>query len=138
MPKAAYPAKLQDPVKYNQRLNEWFDEGNSKIGEIKPWDIDERLTWRLTSRVATEDLIRLYDVGFLKKLSCQSRRIFPVGDCNWVKGKVTQKYILDGEHVVDLEITSTSQRGIMHMPGTATARLLSKADTVQRSSKSLE
>jgi hypothetical protein len=78
------------------------------------------------------------DDGFLKKLSCQSRRIFPVGDCNWIRGKVVKKYIQEDEYLVDLEIKSTTQRGVMHMPATATVRLLSKADTVPLSSKGLE
>lgn len=66
------------------------------------------------------------DDGFLKKMSCQAQRMMPVGDCNWIRGKVVKKYVEDGEHVVDLEITSTTQRGIMHMPATATVRLLSR------------
>jgi hypothetical protein len=66
------------------------------------------------------------DDGFLEKMSCQARRIMPVGDTSWIRGKVVKKYIQDGEFVVDLEIQCTSQRGIMHMPGTATVRLLTR------------
>jgi len=66
------------------------------------------------------------DDGFLRRMSCQARRMMPVGDCNWIRGKVVKKYIEDGEHLVDLEITSTTQRGVMHMPATATVLLLSK------------
>jgi acyl dehydratase len=67
------------------------------------------------------------DDGFLKKLSCQSRRMFPVGDCNWITGKIVKKYIQEDEHLVDLELESKTQRGIMHMPATATVSLLNRA-----------
>ena len=66
------------------------------------------------------------DDGFLKKMSAQARRMMPVGDTSWITGKVAKKYIQDGEHLVDLEIKCTTQRGIMHMPATATVRLISR------------
>jgi len=66
------------------------------------------------------------DDGFLKKLACQARRMMPVGDCSWIRGKVVKKYVENGEPLVDLEITCTTQRGLMHMPATATVRLLSR------------
>jgi hypothetical protein len=66
------------------------------------------------------------DDGFLKKLECQARRINIVGDTNWITGNVVRKYIEEGEHLVDLKLKSENQDGIIHMPATATVRLLSR------------
>lgn len=66
------------------------------------------------------------DDGFLKKMSAQARRMMPVGDCSWITGEIVKKYVEDGEHLVDAAIKCTTQRGQMHMPGTATVRLLSR------------
>ena len=44
------------------------------------------------------------DDGFLKKLNCQSRRIYTLGDMCWLKGKVVKKYIENDEHLVDLQV----------------------------------
>ena len=68
------------------------------------------------------------DDGFIKKMSCQSRRINIVGDLNWFKGNVERKYIDPdtGEHLVDLKVWGENQDGILFMPGTATVRLLSR------------
>ncbi len=66
------------------------------------------------------------DDGFLKELDCQSRRINILGDMNWIKGKVTRKYIENDETLVDLEVWAENQDGIIHMPGKATVRLLSR------------
>jgi acyl dehydratase len=67
------------------------------------------------------------DDGFLKYLYCKSRRINILGDMNWIKGKVERKYINDeGEHLVDLKVWAENQDHIVHMPGDATVRLLSR------------
>jgi len=66
------------------------------------------------------------DDGFVKKLAAQARRMMPVGDCSWITGEITKKYVENGEHLVDTKITCTTQRGVMHMPATATIRLLSR------------
>ncbi len=68
------------------------------------------------------------DDGFLKMLDCQARRINIVGDLNWIKGNVVKKYVENGEHLVDLKVWAENQDGIIHMPATATVRLLSKTD----------
>ncbi len=66
------------------------------------------------------------DDGFLKRLDCQSRRINIVGDTNWITGRVTKKYIEDGEHLVDLDLKTENQEGILIVRATATVRLMSK------------
>jgi acyl dehydratase len=66
------------------------------------------------------------DHGFLRKLRAELRRFNVAGDTTWLKGKVTQKYVKDGEHLVDIECWAQNQRGEITMPGSATVRLLSK------------
>jgi hypothetical protein len=44
-----------------------------------------------------------------------------------MKGKVTKKYIVDGEHLVDIECWGENQRGEITLPGSATVRLPSKS-----------
>ncbi len=66
------------------------------------------------------------DDGFLKRLRAELRRFNIVGDTTWLKGKVTEKYIKDGEHLVDLECRAENQRDEVTMPGRATVRLPSR------------
>jgi acyl dehydratase len=66
------------------------------------------------------------DDGFLRKLDGQFRIFNFYGDTTWVKGKVTDKYIKDNEHLVDIEISCVNQRGDIHAPGHATVLLPSK------------
>jgi acyl dehydratase len=66
------------------------------------------------------------DDGLVRKFGAQARRMMPVGDCSWMTGKIVKKYVENGEYLVDAEMTCTTQRGVMHMPATATIRLLSR------------
>jgi acyl dehydratase len=66
------------------------------------------------------------DDGFLKRLRAELRRFNVIGDTQWLKGKVTQKYIKEGEHLVDVECWAENQRGEITMPGLATVRLPSR------------
>jgi len=47
-------------------------------------------------------------------------------DCSWIKGKVVKKHVENEEPFVDIEITCTAQRGLMHMSAMAILRLLSR------------
>jgi acyl dehydratase len=62
----------------------------------------------------------------LKKLSCQIRHPNIIGDINVVKGRVKNKRIEDGEHLVDCEIRVENQAGLVTAPGQATVALPSK------------
>ena len=66
------------------------------------------------------------DDGFLKRLYAKLTLFNVVGDTTWLKGKVTKKYVKDGEHLVDIECQAENQRGDITMPGEATVRLPSK------------
>jgi acyl dehydratase len=68
------------------------------------------------------------DSGFLKTLDCQTRRPIWHGDTAWMKGKVTRKYVENGEHLVDLDVHCENQDGIIFMPAKATAKLISRND----------
>jgi len=78
------------------------------------------------------------DKGFLKKLACQFRGtdlprgmaligIPKDGETWWCKGKVTRKYVEDDEHLVDCEIWVENGSGVKTTPGSATAKLPSRA-----------
>jgi acyl dehydratase len=66
------------------------------------------------------------DDGTLKKLSCQVRHPNIIGDINLVKGRVKNKRIEAGEHLVDCEIWVENQAGLVTAPGQATVVLPSK------------
>jgi hypothetical protein len=66
------------------------------------------------------------DDGFLTKLTTRARRMMPVGDTCWVKGKVAKKYRENDEYLVDLDIVGTSWFGHTIFTGSTTVRLLSK------------
>lgn len=67
------------------------------------------------------------DDGFLKKLNASYRRFNVYGDTQFAKGKVTKKYIQNGEHLVDVEVWCENQRGEVTAPGEGTIVLPSKA-----------
>ncbi len=75
--------------------------------------------------------------GKLKKFSCRYRAIdWPrhmktltephEGETWWCKGKVTKKYIADGEHHVDCDIWVENGKGEVTTPGKATVALPSR------------
>ncbi len=66
------------------------------------------------------------DAGVVKRLSVQYRgNDFP-GDKMLCKGKVTKKYVKDGEHCVECEIWTENPEGQRTTPGTAVVVLPSK------------
>lgn len=67
------------------------------------------------------------DDGTLKKLSGRIRHPSIIGDSNFVKGKVKDKYVKDGEYLVNCEIRVENQSGLVTAPGEATIALPSRA-----------
>jgi len=76
--------------------------------------------------------------GFLKKFSCQYRAMdYPramktmtepeEGETWQCKGKVTKKYVEDGEHYVDCNIWVENEKSEVTTPGRATVSLPSKS-----------
>ncbi len=66
------------------------------------------------------------DDGFLKKFYYEIRSFNYVGDATWCYGKVVQKRVENGEHLVDLELWAKNQRGEITAPGKATVVLPAK------------
>jgi acyl dehydratase len=68
------------------------------------------------------------DDAWLWKLSCEFRAFNYVGDTQWVSGRVTRRYLADGDrHAVDLALSARNQRGTETTTGTATILLPSRA-----------
>ena len=63
------------------------------------------------------------DAGFLKRIRTQMRGFNIMGDCTWARGRVTSKYIKDGNALVDIEIRGENQRGELTTPGLASVLL---------------
>jgi hypothetical protein len=64
------------------------------------------------------------DDAWLWKLDCEFRRFNYVGDTQWLRGRVTRRYVADGERpAVDVELEAVNQRGEMTTPGHATILL---------------
>ena len=62
-------------------------------------------------------------LGVLKKLSCQYRGMDVPGDTILGKGVITNKYSLEGSHLIDCEIWLENPKGEKTTPGTATVEL---------------
>ena len=62
--------------------------------------------------------------GTLKKLGCSYRGIFFPGEDVICKGKITKKYVKDGENYLDCEIWAENPRGERLAPGAAVVTLL--------------
>lgn len=66
------------------------------------------------------------DDAFLRRLSWTKLANTPIGDTIFGRGRVTRKYVEDGEHLVDIDIWMESVRGFVSNVGPATVSLLSK------------
>ena len=67
------------------------------------------------------------DDAWLWKLDCEFRRFNYVGDTHWMRGRVSRRYLADGDRpAVDLEIWGENQRGEVTTPGHATILLPSR------------
>ena len=54
--------------------------------------------------------------GWLKKFRIEMRRMNMLGDTLWVKGKVTDKYIENGEHYVEADVWCENERDGVSTP----------------------
>lgn len=66
------------------------------------------------------------DDGTLRKFRSTVRHPNVVDDINTVYGKVAKKYIENGEHLVDIEMSNVNQAELVTIPGRATVALPSK------------
>jgi acyl dehydratase len=68
------------------------------------------------------------DDGFLKRLDDRFPILPMLGEVLCQKGRVTNKYVDNGEHLVDLEVHCENLDGLLMVPGSATVRLPSYTD----------
>jgi len=67
------------------------------------------------------------DDAWLWKLECEFRRFNFVGDAQWVRGRVSRKYLAEGDRpAVEVELWAENQRGRITTPGSATLLLPSR------------
>lgn len=101
-----------------------FDPEHARKRRNMPGQFDfgpQRVCW--LGQIVTD---WMGDDGTLKKLSGSVRHPNVVGDTNTVYGKVTNKSIRDGEHLIDLEVWNENQSGLTTTWGEATVALPSK------------
>jgi len=121
MPKFFRPDDLNIPD-VQQRLH-WDPEWAKAAGNPTSYDYGRmRETWLI--HLCTD---WMGDDAWLWKLDCQMRKFNYVGDTHWMRGKVTAKYLAEGDRpAVDLEIWGENQRGEITTPGHATILLPSR------------
>ena len=66
------------------------------------------------------------DNAFLKRLHVQIRMMNYIGDTTWFRGKVIEKMVEDGEHLVRCEFWAENQRGEITTRGSGTISLPSR------------
>jgi acyl dehydratase len=116
------PLNVPDTV---QRLH-WEKEWANELGIPVPYDYGGLRETFLTNIVTNW----MGDNGWLWKLRCQHRRFVYTGDTYWIKGKVTDKRIVDGRNEVHLEIWVENQHGTITSPGSAVVLLPSREKPV--------
>ena len=105
----------------------WEEEWARKIGNPGPYDFG-RMRMCYLSEIVTN---WLGDNAWLWKLSAQFRRFNYIGDLTWVKGNVVSKSVVDGLHVVELDIYCENHRGEITAPGSAVVVLPADGENVQ-------
>lgn len=132
--------------KQRQRMPRFF-----KKDDLNVWDVQQRLHWDAEwakragnptsydyGRMRETWLIHLCtdwmgDDAWLWKLDCEFRRFNYVGDTHWMRGRVTRKYLAEGDRpAVDLDVRGENQRGETTTPGHATILLPSREHGVVR------
>jgi acyl dehydratase len=105
-----------------QRVH-WDTEWARRAGNPSTYDYGRmRETWLI--HLCTD---WMGDDGWLWKLDCQFRKFNYVGDTHWMSGRVTRRYLAEGERpAVDVDVWGTNQRGETTVPGHATILLPSR------------
>ena len=102
----------------------WDTQLAQQVGVPAAYDYGpERVAW-LASLLTNW----IGDDGFLRRLYVEVRRFNLIGDLTTCSGRVTGKEVVDGEHLVHLEIKAEDQRGQSTAIGKASVRLPSRSD----------
>jgi hypothetical protein len=127
----AWRARKRHPKFFNLNENgawdvvervHWEDAWAKQIGNPYAYDFGRMRCCYLSEAVTNW----IGDHGWLWKLASQFRRFNYIGDTTWVKGKVVDKYAVEGRHVVRLDVWCENQRGEVSAPGEAHALLPSR------------
>jgi hypothetical protein len=131
---------LRLAFKNRQRIPRFY-----AANELGVPDVQQRVHWepdaaRQTGNPTTYDYGRMRetwlihlctdwmgDEAWLWKLECEFRKFNYVGDAQFLRGEVVRKYLAEGDRpAVDVQLTSTNQRGEVTTPGSATMLLPSR------------
>ena len=102
-----------------------FDAEHAQKRRNMPGQFDygpQRVCW--LSQIVTD---WMGDDGTLKQLKASIRHPNVVGDTNTVHGEVTAKRVVNGEHLVELQVRNVNQSGLPTALGTALVALPSRA-----------
>ena len=99
----------------------WDDAWARRVGVPAAYDdAGQRIAWM--GNLVTD---WMGDDAELKRLRVELRKFVIMGDLLTLTGTVTRKFVNEqGEHLVELDLQGTSQRGEVVCPGTATVKLL--------------
>ena len=113
-----------------QRLH-WDAEWATRAGNPTSYDYGRmREVWLI--HLCTD---WMGDDAWLWKLDCQFRKFNYVGDTHWMRGKVTRKYLAEGDRpAVDLEIGARTSAATSPRPGHATDPAAVAASTARSAS----
>jgi acyl dehydratase len=117
------PMNVPDTV---QRLH-WEKEWANQLGIPISYDYGAMRETYLTNILTNW----IGDDGWLWKLSCQHRKFVYTGDTYWMKGKVTDKKLVDGRGEVHLDVWVENQWGDVCTPGTAVVLLPTREAPVE-------
>lgn len=100
----------------------WEEDFALEVGAPGAYDYGpERTSW-LTHHLTNW----MGDDGFLRKAACKIRRHNPEGDMLFIKGKVTRKYVENGQHLVEIEQEARNQDDELSVLGTGVVELPSR------------
>jgi len=121
MPRFFRPDDLNIPD-VQQRVH-WDPEWARRAGNPASYDYGRmRETWLI--HLCTD---WMGDDGWLWKLDCEFRRFNYVGDTHWMRGRITDRFLAQGNRpAVALDIWGENQRGETTTPGHATILLPSR------------
>ena len=100
-----------------------YDKGFARSGGHQEIFVNTRFMQSCFSRLLTD---WIGDEGWLRKFRMEMRRMNRLGDTMVLKGKVTDKYVKDGEHYVELDVWAENEREGVTTPSKATVILPSK------------
>ncbi len=110
----------------------WDTPFAQKVGVPAAYDYGpERISWLgtlLTNWIG--------DDGFLRHLNVEVRRFNLIGDLTTCQGRVTGKEVVEGQHLVHVDIAAQDQRGEATARGTATVVLPSRGSDGARNGRS--